>query len=150
MIGSEVSYIYMGEALKEARAAAHSDEVPVGAVVVSPSGKIIGKGHNMTERLKDVTAHAEMLAITAAAQSTGSKYLDGCTVYVTVEPCLMCAGALAWARPAEIVIATHDPKKGFLSHFNLNPFNPNTKISFGVMKDEAARLMTDFFSAKRK
>ena len=141
---------YMREALKEAEAAARDDEVPVGAVVVSPSGRIIGRGHNMTERLGDVTAHAEILAITAAEQALGSKFLEGCRVYVTVEPCVMCAGALAWARPDAIIIGARDPKKGFLSQYALTPFRPGTEVSFGLLGDEASKMMTDFFAAKRK
>lgn len=141
---------YMREALKEAENAARDDEVPVGAVVVSPSGKIIGRGHNMTEQLGDVTAHAEILAITAAEQSLAGKFLEGCKVYVSVEPCVMCAGALSWARPDAIIIGATDPKKGFLSRYALTPFRPGTEVRFGILAAEASKLMTGFFAAKRK
>ena len=102
---------YMNEALREASAAAEEDEVPVGAVIVC-NGRIIAKGHNMTERLNDPTAHAEMIAITAATEALGGKYLSGCTLYVTVEPCPMCAGALAWSQISRIVYGASDPKRG--------------------------------------
>ena len=102
---------YMGLALSEARAAAAEDEIPIGAIVVGPDGRILG--HNQTERLRDVTAHAEMLAISAAAQTLGGKYLTGCTLYVTVEPCPMCAGAIGWSQLGRIVIGAPDPKRGY-------------------------------------
>ena len=104
---------FMRMALNEAMIAAESGEVPIGAVVVGPRGTIVGRGHNLTETLADVTAHAEMQAITAAAQTLGGKYLAGCTLYVTVEPCLMCAGAIAWAQVGRIVIGAPDPKRGY-------------------------------------
>ena len=107
---------FMRMALNEAMIAAESGEVPIGAVVVGPRGTIVGRGHNLTETLADVTAHAEMQAITAAAQTLGGKYLAGCTLYVTVEPCLMCAGAIAWAQVGRIVIGAPDPKRGYTAY----------------------------------
>lgn len=141
---------YMTMALEEARLAADEGEVPVGALVVTARGIVIGRGHNLTEKLNDVTAHAEMLAITAAAQRAGGKFLDGCTLYVTVEPCLMCAGAIGWSRIGRIVIGTPDPKRGY-SAFNCSdtPFHPRATVTTGVLADDCAALMRDFFAAKR-
>ena len=104
---------YMRVALDEARRALEADEIPIGAVVVSPRGRIVGRGHNLTEALRDVSAHAEMQAMTAAASTLGGKYLTGCTLYVTVEPCLMCAGALGWAQVSRIVYGAADDKRGY-------------------------------------
>ena len=139
---------YMREALREALAAAEGDEVPVGAVVVC-RGRVIAKGHNMTERLNDPTAHAEMIAITAAAEAMGGKYLTDCTLYVTVEPCPMCAGALAWSQIGRVVYGAIDPKRGF-SLFSPSLMHPKTEVTAGVLAQECSRLVTDFFRNKRK
>ena len=138
---------FMKEALNEARKALEDDEIPIGAVVVS-DGRIIGRGHNLTECLHDVTAHAEMQAITAAAGTLGGKYLTGCTLYVTVEPCLMCAGALGWSQISRIVYGATDDKRGYHT-FCTNPFHKKTVIDSGVMAKECSELMTEFFKKKR-
>lgn len=138
---------YMKEALREAANAACEDEVPVGAVIVC-RGKIIGKGHNMTERLHDATAHAEMIAITAATEAVGGKYLSDCTLYVTVEPCPMCAGALAWSQIGRIVYGAEDPKRGY-SRFTPSLLHPKTEVIKGVLADECSAVVKDFFTAKR-
>ena len=138
---------YMKEALKEAQAAAADGEIPIGAVVVW-KGRIIGRGHNMTERLHDTTAHAEMLAITAATEAMGGKYLTDCTLYVTVEPCPMCAGALAWSQISRIVYGAPDPRRGY-SLFSPSPLHPKTIASGGVLQEECSQLMLDFFKSKR-
>ncbi len=138
---------YMREALKEAHYAAEEDEVPIGAVVVC-RGRIIGKGHNMPERLNDPTAHAEMIAITAATEAMGGKYLNECTLYVTVEPCPMCAGALAWSQIGRIVYGAADPKRGF-SLFSPSLLHPKTEISAGVLAEECGGLVSEFFRKKR-
>ncbi|MDE7025223.1 MAG: nucleoside deaminase [Paramuribaculum sp.] len=139
---------YMHMALEEAHKAALADEVPIGAVVVE-NGKVIGRGHNLTEALCDVTAHAEMQALTAAAGTLGGKYLPKATLYVTVEPCMMCAGALAWSQIGRIVYGAPDSKRGYSTMVNTSPFHPKTTITAGVLKDECAELMKRFFSAKR-
>lgn len=139
---------YMREALREAMAAAEEDEVPIGAVVVC-RGRIIAKGHNMTERLKDPTAHAEMIAITAAAEAMGGKYLTDCTLYVTVEPCPMCAGALAWSQISRVVYGALDPKRGF-SLFSPSLMHPKAEITAGVLVSECGQLVSDFFKNKRQ
>ena len=138
---------YMLEALKEARAAFNEDEIPVGAVVVC-KGRIIGKGHNMTETLHDPTAHAEMIAITAATEALGGKYLTDCTLYVTVEPCPMCAAALSWAQTGRIVFGATDPKRGY-SLFSPSLLHPRTEVRSGVLTEECSALMKDFFAGKR-
>lgn len=138
---------YMRLALAEAEAAADADEVPVGAVVVC-NGKVIARAHNLTETLTDVTAHAEMQAITAAASYLGGKYLTGCTLYVTVEPCLMCAGALAWSQIGRIVYGAADEKRGYHTHCT-TPFHPKTKTEGGVLSEECSALMKSFFRKKR-
>lgn len=138
---------YMGLALEEARQAARDGEVPVGAVVVV-NDRVIGRGHNLTECLGDVTAHAEMQALTAAAQTLGGKYLKGCTLYVTVEPCLMCAGALGWSQIDRIVFGASDPKRGY-SSFTQTPFHPKTTVTAGIMANDCAALMKEFFSSRR-
>lgn len=138
---------YMLEALKEARAAFNEDEIPVGAVVVC-KGRIIGKGHNMTETLHDPTAHAEMIAITAATEALGGKYLTDCTLYVTVEPCPMCASALSWAQTGRIVFGAADPKRGY-SLFSPSLLHPRTEIRSGVLTEECSALMKHFFAGKR-
>lgn len=138
---------YMKQALSEARIAYAKDEVPVGAVIVC-NDRIIARGHNLTETLTDVTAHAEMQAITAAAGLLGGKYLIGCTLYVTVEPCVMCAGALGWAQISRIVIGARDEKRGY-QRFAPEALHPKAEVVFGVMEDECSSLMKDFFRTKR-
>ena len=139
---------YMREALREAMFAAEEDEVPIGAVIVC-RGRIIGKGRNMTERLNDPTAHAEMIAITAATEAMGGKYLNDCTLYVTVEPCPMCAGALAWSQVGRVAYGASDPKRGF-SLFSPSLMHPKTEIVSGILAEECGNLVTDFFRNKRK
>ena len=134
-------------ALQEAQAAAERDEVPIGAVVVC-QGRIIARAHNLTETLTDVTAHAEMQAITSAAAYLGGKYLTDCTLYVTVEPCLMCAGALGWSQIARVVYGAADDKRGYHT-FCAAPFHKKTQITAGVLEAECSQLMTDFFRRKR-
>lgn len=138
----------MHAALREAKAAFDADEVPIGAVVAFGS-RIIGRGHNLTEALSDVTAHAEMQAITAAAETVGGKYLDGCTLYVTVEPCLMCAGAIGWAQIKRVVYGAADPKRGYSSMTSHTPFHPRCEVRAGVLEPECAALMRTFFARKR-
>lgn len=140
---------FMRRALEEARSAAEADEVPIGAVVVSPKGAIIGRGHNLTEALNDVTAHAEMQAITAAATRLGGKYLTGCTLYVTVEPCAMCAGAIGWAQISRIVYGAPDPKRGYRVFSARPPFQPRARVEGGLLADEATALLRSFFAARR-
>jgi tRNA(adenine34) deaminase len=139
---------WMRQALKEATYALEDDEVPIGAVIVCQD-KIIGKGHNQTERLKDVTAHAEMLAITAAASYLGAKFLEDCTLYVSVEPCPMCAAALRWARIGRVVYGAADPKAGY-SQFGSKMFHPKTEINHGSLEHECSILMKEFFQSKRE
>jgi tRNA(adenine34) deaminase len=139
---------FMGEALKEALKAYDLDEVPVGCVVVSRN-RIIARGHNLTERLLDVTAHAEMQAITAAANFLGSKFLEGCRVYITLEPCMMCAGALRWARPEAIIFGAADLKYGFDSTAQ-GHLHPKTQIQGGVLNEECGKLLSRFFLEKRQ
>ena len=138
---------FMSLALKEAHEALDRDEVPIGAVIVC-QGRVIARGHNLTETLTDVTAHAEMQAITSAATMLGGKYLTDCTIYVTVEPCLMCAGALGWSQVARVVYGAADPKRGYRT-FTAAPFHKKTQVTGGVLEDECAKLMTDFFKNKR-
>ena len=138
---------YMRLALQQAKEALLQGEIPIGAVVVS-HGQVIGRGHNMTERLQDVTAHAEMQAITSAAAYLGGKYLTDCTLYVTVEPCLMCAGALGWSQIARVVYGAADDKRGYHT-FCAAPFHKKTQITAGVLEAECSQLMTDFFRRKR-
>lgn len=144
---SQTDEKFMREAMKEAEMAAYEDEVPIGAVVVC-RGRIIGKGHNMTEKLHDATAHAEMIAITAAAEAVGGKYLNDCTLYVTVEPCPMCAGALNWSQIGRIVYGAPDPKRGY-SLFSPSLLHPKTEVIGGVLEQECGALVRDFFMAKR-
>ena len=139
---------YMKDALREALCAESEGEVPIGAVIVC-RGRIIAKGHNMTERLNDPTAHAEMIAITAATEAMGGKYLSDCTLYVTVEPCPMCAGALAWSQIGKVVYGASDPKRGF-SLFSPSLMHPKTEIVAGVLADECGGLVTEFFRRKRR
>ena len=138
---------YMRMALREAEAAQQADEVPIGAVIVC-HGRVIARGHNLTETLTDVTAHAEMQAITSAATYLGGKYLNECTLYVTVEPCTMCAGALGWAQLGRLVYGASDPKRGF-SVYAPEALHPKTEVTAGVMEEECAALMKDFFKKKR-
>lgn len=134
-------------ALKQAQMAFEKDEVPVGAVVVYRD-HIIAQTHNLTETLNDVTAHAEMQAITAAANALGGKYLDVCTLYVTVEPCVMCAGAIGWSQMGRVVYGAADPKRGF-SVFAPKAMHPKTEVVSGVLADECGALMKEFFRRKR-
>jgi len=138
---------YMKQALAEARRAAEKDEVPIGAVIVC-QGSIIARAHNLTETLNDVTAHAEMQAITSAANYLGGKYLSDCTLYVTIEPCVMCAGALGWAQIKKIVYGASDEKRGY-SKFAPDALHPKTEVVSGVLAEECVTLMQDFFKRKR-
>lgn len=138
---------YMRKALAEAEEALREGEIPVGAVVVS-RGMIIAKAHNMTERLVDVTAHAEMLALTAAERWLGGKYLSGCTLYVTVEPCVMCAGALSWSQIERVVYGASDEKRGY-TVYAPDTLHAKTQVTAGVLADECSGLMKDFFKGKR-
>lgn len=136
-------------ALAEANMARSAGEVPIGAVVLSAKGTVVGKGHNLTERLNDVTAHAEIQAITAAEATLGGKYLTGCTLYVTVEPCVMCAGAIGWAQLSRVVYGASDPKRGFSGMMVRSPFHPRTTVTSGVLEQECSDLMKSFFKTKR-
>jgi tRNA(adenine34) deaminase len=138
---------FMNEALKEANAALAANEIPIGAVVVW-NGRIIGRGHNLTERLNDVSAHAEMQALTAAANSMGGKYLRDCTLYVTMEPCVMCAGASYWFQLSRIVFGAYDAKLGF-GRLNQKITHPKTLITGGILENECAELVRGFFKTKR-
>lgn len=138
---------YMREALIEARKALERDEIPIGAVVVA-DGMIIGRGYNLTETLQDVTAHAEMQAITAAAGRLGGKYLGQCTLFVTVEPCVMCAGAIGWSQIRHVVFGAADPKRGF-QLYAPRALHPKCEVIGGVLEEECAQLMKDFFKEKR-
>ena len=138
---------YMRQALQEAQAAYDEDEIPVGAVVVSGE-RIIARAHNNTERLHDVTAHAEMLAYTAAANMLGAKYLTDCTLYVTLEPCVMCAGAAGWTQIGRIVYGASDPKRGF-ERLGRDMLHPKITVVSGVLREECETLMKDFFKKKR-
>ena len=143
----DIDIKYMRMALDEAHKAMERDEVPIGAIIVS-KGRIIGRGHNLTEALTDVTAHAEMQAITAAANTLGGKYLTDCTLYVTVEPCTMCAGAIGWAQIPRIVYGTADDKRGY--HLLApNAFHPKATVTTGILEAECRQLMQDFFKSKR-
>lgn len=140
---------FMMQALKEARMAFDECEIPIGAVVVI-NEKIIARGHNMTERLNDPTAHAEMIALTSAFNALGSKYLPDATLYITVEPCVMCAGAIYWSKLSKIIYGADDEKNGYKKTIGTNwPFHPKTELIRGVMKEECAKLMMDFFKDKR-
>ncbi len=138
---------YMRKALQEAESARLKGEVPIGAVVVC-AGRIIARSHNLTELLNDVTAHAEMQAITAAANLLGGKYLNECTIYVTVEPCVMCAGALSWAQVGKLVYGASDEKRGF-KKYAPNALHPKTEVVEGILEIECSSLMKDFFKNKR-
>ena len=137
---------YMRQAIQQARYALAEDEVPIGAVVVL-AGQVIARGYNQTERLRDVTAHAEMLALTAAANHLGNKYLTDCTLYVTVEPCVMCAGAAAWAQVRRVVFGADEPKVGYRRHGHL--LHPRAEVVGGVLAGECAALLRTFFARKR-
>lgn len=138
---------FMNDALREAELAGEEGEVPIGAVVVC-RGRVIAKGHNMTERLHDPTAHAEMIALTAATEALGGKYLSDCTLYVTVEPCPMCAAALNWAQTGRIVWGAADPKRGY-TLYSPSLLHPKTEIASGVLSDRCSELVADFFRSKR-
>lgn len=140
--------LYMRQALNEAREAYNKGEIPVGAVVVW-NNRIIARAHNLTETLHDVTAHAEMQAITAAANIMGGKYLKDCTLFVTLEPCIMCAGALGWSQISRVVYGAADPKRGY-STFSPNALHPKTEVVLGILADEALELMQSFFAERRK
>ncbi len=146
MIEIYTDEFFMKEALKEAELAFEKEEVPVGAVIVC-NKTIIARAHNLTERLQDVTAHAETQAITSASEFLGAKYLKGCTLYVTLEPCAMCAGALAWSQIERIVFAAYDPQKKYL---NENIYHPKTILVGGLMEVQASELMKSFFIERRK
>ena len=139
---------YMRMALEEARAAMAQEEIPVGAVVVA-NGQVIGRGHNLTETLTDVTAHAEMQAVTMAANMLGGKYLTDCTLYVTVEPCVMCAGALGWAQLPRIVYGCRDEKRGY-QRFAPQALHPKATVTAGVLEEECRLMMTEFFKSRRE
>ena len=138
---------YMRQALEEAQEAFRADEIPVGAVIVCRD-RIIARAHNLTERLTDVTAHAEMQAITAAASHLGGKYLTDCTLYVTVEPCVMCAGALGWSQIGRVVYGAADPKRGYRT-FAPDALHPRTEVKAGTLEEECGALMKEFFKRKR-
>ncbi len=138
---------FMNEAFKEAQKALEADEVPIGAVIVQ-NRRIIGRGHNLTEQLHDVTAHAEMQAFTAASNYIGGKYLHTCTLYVTIEPCIMCAGASYWTQISRIVFGSEDPQRGF-SQIKQRILHPKTQVVQGIKAEECGALLKDFFSAKR-
>jgi tRNA(adenine34) deaminase len=138
---------FMKEALKEAQKAFDDDEVPVGAIVVAEN-KIIARAHNLTERLNDVTAHAEMQAITSAANYLSGKYLIDCSIYITLEPCVMCAGALYWSQISKIIYGAKDEKRGFSNQAN-NLLHPKTEVLSGVLEEECASIIKQFFKAKR-
>ncbi|MBR0111242.1 MAG: nucleoside deaminase [Bacteroidales bacterium] len=139
---------FMREALAEARIAADEGEVPVGAVVVA-RGRVIARGHNMTERLADPTAHAEMIALTAATEALGGKYLSDCALYVTLEPCPMCAAALAWAQLGRLVYGASDPRRGY-ARFTPSLLHPKTEVVSGILDEESLDLLTAFFQERRK
>lgn len=143
----DIDIKYMREALKEARYAYEEGEIPIGAVVVCRD-RIIARSHNLTETLHDVTAHAEMQAITAASESLGGKYLQECTLYVTLEPCIMCAGALGWSQISRIVYGAEDPRRGYHTHAP-GALHPKTQVESGVLADECLALVTDFFKHRR-
>lgn len=139
---------FMKQALQEAQLAFEQDEVPVGCIITCRD-KVIARTHNLTETLHDVTAHAEIQAITAAAEALGGKYLDTCTLYVTVEPCIMCAGAIGWSQMGRVVYGARDEKRGF-ENFAPKAFHPKTEVVSGVLENECAELMKNFFKSKRK
>lgn len=139
---------YMREALREAYKAVNQGEIPIGAVIVC-EGRIIARAHNLTETLNDPTAHAEMLALTAATGFIGGKYLPECTLYVTVEPCPMCAAAMAWTQIGEVIYGAPDPKRGY-SLFSPSLLHPRTKVTGGILCEECGSIVTDFFKKIRR
>ena len=143
----EVDEKYMTLALHEAQKALQEGEVPIGCVIVA-EGQVVGRGHNMTEALCDVTAHAEIQAITAAAQTLGGKYLTDCTLYVTVKPCVMCAGAIGWAQVKRVVYGCVDEKRGY-TYFAPQALHPKTSVKSGILENDCRQLMQDFFNKKR-
>lgn len=143
-----MEHFFMRSAISEARLAAEEGEVPIGAVVVC-GGRIVGKGHNRVEALGDATAHAEMQALTAAMNALGSKYLPECTLYVTVEPCVMCAGAIAWSQVGRVVYGAADPKKGYSTYSNAI-FHPKTEVVVGFMEQECREIVEEFFKKLRR
>lgn len=143
-----IEHFFMQTALSEARAAAEEGEIPIGAVVVC-GGRIVGKGHNRVEALGDATAHAEMQALTAAMNTLGGKYLPECTIYVTVEPCVMCAGALAWSQIGRVVYGASDPKRGY-STYSSRILHPKTEVTSGLMEEECRGVMEEFFKKLRR
>ena len=147
MVNNHPDILFMKEALKEAHKALEKDEVPIGAVVVC-AGKVIARAYNLTETLNDATAHAEMQAITMATSTIGGKYLDKCTLYVTVEPCPMCAAALAWSQIKRVVYGAPDSKRGY-SKFTPSLMHPKTEVVGGILADECGKMVSDFFKAKR-
>ncbi len=147
MIQPKSDEYFMREALKEAQKAFDLNEVPIGAVIVS-NNRIIARAHNLTERLNDVTAHAEMQAFTSAAEFLGGKYLHNCTLYVTIEPCAMCTGASYWTQLNKIVYGAKDTKRG-IGDLNIKLFHPRTKITSGILEEECSDLMKKFFNSKR-
>ncbi len=146
MITEQDTY-FMRQAVAEADKALQADEIPIGCVIVS-NGRIIGRGYNLTERLHDVTAHAEIQAITAASQTLGAKYLKGCTLYVTVEPCVMCAGAIGWAQISRVVYGCRDEKRGFLKYAP-QALHPRCIIDCGVLEEDCKNMLQMFFKSKR-
>ena len=140
---------FMRCAIDEARRALDKGEVPIGAVVVA-GGRVVGRGHNLVETLQDATAHAEMQAVTAATASLGGKYLNDCTLYVTVEPCVMCAGAIAWSQLGRVVWGADDPKRGHTRYASPPMLHPRTEVTRGVLADECEALMTRFFATLRR
>ena len=149
MTQAEIDDRYMQLAIAEARRAAARGEIPVGAIIVS-GDRIIGRGHNLTETLSDVTAHAEMQAITAAAGERGAKYLDDATLYVTLEPCVMCAGAIGWSQLGRIVIGARDPQRGFSVMTSRSPLHPKAEVVWDVRADECRNIIIDFFKSRRQ
>ena len=139
---------FMQQALRQARNAAAQGEIPVGAVIVV-NDRIVGAGHNLTETLRDVTAHAEIQAITAAAAERDAKYLSDATLYVTLEPCVMCAGAIGWAQIRRIVIGARDPRRGFSTMMSTSPFHPKAEVVWDVCADQCLTLITEFFKNRR-
>ena len=139
---------FMQQALRQARNAAAQGEIPVGAVIVV-NDRIVGAGHNLTETLRDVTAHAEIQAITAAAAERDAKYLSDATLYVTLEPCVMCVGAIGWAQIRRIVIGARDPRRGFSAMMSASPFHPKAEVVWDVCADQCLQLVTDFFKKRR-
>jgi tRNA(adenine34) deaminase len=148
MIDIYTDEYFMREALKEAQKALEADEVPVGAVIVA-NKRIISRAHNQTQLLNDVTAHAEILAITSASTALGAKYLTDCTLFVTLEPCLMCAGSLMWSQIGKVVYGASDDKRGFM-RYGKEVLHPSTKLEFGVLHDECAKIIQEFFKLKRE